>query len=187
MGGTGARQTAEILDTDDGPIPIDALDPQLGPRDARCVIVVFSDFECPFCKDVAEVLSRLHAQLPKDVRIVFKHFPLGMHVDAKTAAIAAQVVFLEAGSDAFWRFHDHAFAHQAEISSKTLAEWAAAEGASNDAIATRGHEADQRVVDDLALGRSLGLSGTPHLYINGRSIAGAFPYDDVRGWVDDEL
>lgn len=179
--------SAELLDTDDGPIPIDRLDPQQGPRDAHCVLVVFSDFQCPFCKDMADVLARLRKELPKDVRIVFKHLPTPMHYHARAAAVAAQVVFLEAGTDAFWRFHDRAFAHQHDIDESVLAAWAREEGVPAEAITKRGAEAEKRVSEDIALAERLGLHGTPHLYINKRSIAGAYPYEQIRDWVGDEI
>jgi len=177
----------EILDTDDGPIPIDALDPQKGPKEAHCVLVVFSDFQCPFCKDMAEVLTRLHADLPKDTRLVFKHLPTPMHYHARAAAVAAQVVFLEAGTDAFWRFHDRAFAHQHDIDEFVLTAWAREEGVRAEAITQRGAEAEKRVADDIALAERLGIHGTPHLYVNARSVAGAYPYEQIREWVNDEL
>jgi protein-disulfide isomerase len=178
---------AEILDTDDGPIPIDRLDPQQGPRDAHCVLVVFSDFQCPFCKDMADVLARLRRDLPKQTRLVFKHLPTPMHYHARAASVAAQVVFLEAGTDAFWRFHDRAFAHQHEIDESVLAAWAREEGVPAEAITARGVEAEKRVGEDISLAERLGIHGTPHLYVNTRTIAGAYPYEQVRDWVNDEI
>jgi protein-disulfide isomerase len=179
--------SAEVLDTEDGPIPLDRLDPQQGPRDAHCVLVVFSDFQCPFCKDTADVLARLRKELPKQTRLVFKHLPTPMHYHARAASIAAQVVFLEAGTEAFWRFHDRAFAHQHEIDEFVLAAWAREEGVPAEAITARSAEAEKRVSEDIALAERLGIHGTPHLYVNARTIAGAYPYEQVREWVNDEI
>ena len=183
----GQPADSEILDTDDGPLSIDALDPQQGPRDAHCVIVVFSDFQCPFCKDTAEALARIRKESPKDVRLVFKHLPTPMHYHARTAAIASQVVFLETGTDAFWRFHDRAFAHQRDIDPGVLANWAGDEGVRAEAITLRAPEAEKRISEDIALAERLGIHGTPHLYINARSAAGSYPYEQLRAWVDEEL
>ncbi len=178
---------AEILDTEEGPVLIDDHDPQLGPREAPCVVITFSDFQCPFCADIAKVLARIRRESGKSVRIVFKHLPLPFHHEAKEAAIASQVVFLEAGSDAFWRFHDRAFAHPHDIDSSVLTNWARDEGVKAEQIAARAKDAEKRVADDMLLAERLGIRGTPHLYVNARAIAGAFPYEQMRTWVDEEL
>ena len=186
-GSPGADPSAELLDTDDGPITIDRLDPQLGPRDAHAVVVIFSDFQCPFCRDIAAVMAKIRAESPKDVRLVFKHLPTPMHFHARAASVAAQVVFLEGGTDAFWRFHDRAFAHQSDIDQSVLFAWARDEGVRAEAITERGPEAERRVSDDIALAERLSIHGTPHLYVNGRTIAGAYPYEQMRSWVDEVL
>ena len=80
------------------------------------VLVVFSDFECPNCKEEAKTLrERLPAAYPKDVRLYFKDFPLEqIHPWAKAAAMAGQCVFRE-NPAGFWQFHDWIYEHQAEI------------------------------------------------------------------------
>jgi protein-disulfide isomerase len=119
--------------------------------------------------------------------VVFKHLPIAAHALARDAAIAAQVVFLEAGSDAFWRFHDRCFAHPHDLDSATLASWAADEGVKAEAITKRGPEAEKIVVEHIALGERLGIRGTPRLYINSKQVSGAYPYEQIREWVDEEL
>ncbi len=183
----GKDLQAELLDTVDGVIPIDANDPQRGPRDAYAVLVVFSDFQCPFCRDMADVLERLRKDLAKRVRVVFKHLPIPSHPTARGAAVAAQVVFLEAGSDAFWRFHDRCFAHPHDLDTANLAKWAAEEGVKAGAIVARGPEAETIVKQHLALAERMGIRGTPRLYINARRVGGAYPYEQIREWVDDEI
>ena len=183
----GADLHAEILDTEEGAVTIDDHDPQAGPKDAHCVIINFSDFQCPFCRDIAEVLARIRRESPKQVRLVYKHCPLPMHREAREAAVAAQVVFLEAGTDAFWRFHDRAYAHPHDMETSVLTNWARDEGVKAEAITLRAAEAERRVAQDLAMAERLGIRGTPHLMINARAVAGAFPYDVIRAWVDEEI
>lgn len=183
----GPDLAAEILDTEDGEIRIDANDPQRGPRDATCVIVVFSDFQCPFCRDVAVTLDQLRKDLPKKVRIVFKHRPLPSHSNSRMAAVASQVVFLEGGSEAFWHFHDRCFAHPHDIDVSRLTAWAHEEGVKAEAIVDRGPEAERIVGQHIALADRLGVHGTPRLYINSRRVAGSVPYEQLRDWVDDEV
>ncbi len=184
----GPDLDVELLDTEDGVVTIDRLDPQLGPREATCVIVVFSDFQCPFCKDIAQVLDQLRKELPTKLRIVFKHLPmLSLHRYAREAATASQIVFLEAGTDAFFRFHDHAFAHQREIDTDTLLRWVRDEGVRAEAIAARAKEAEDRVSLDFAQANKLGIHGTPHLYVNARTVNGSYPYEQMRAWINEEI
>ena len=186
-GALGPDLQAELLETQDGIIGIDANDPQRGPRDAYVVLVVFSDFQCPFCRDMAEVLDRVRKDFPKRSRVVFKHLPIPQHAQAREAAIAAQVVFLEAGSEAFWRFHDRCFAHPHDLDTATLSAWARDEGVKAESIAKRGPEAEKIVQQHMALGEKLGIRGTPRTYINSRPVSGAYPYEQIREWIDEEL
>lgn len=185
--GPGAPEDREWLKTAEGEVSIDALDPQIGPKRARCVIVVFSDFQCPFCHDAAVVVRRLQKEHESAVRVVFKHLPARMHRYAQAASIAAQIVFLEAGSAAFWRFHDRLFEHQNEIDDQRLSEWAAAEGVSADAIVRRAPEAVRRVRDDAEEAGRLGIHGTPHLYVNDRVVEGFYPYETMKPIVEGAL
>ena len=77
------------------------------------MIVEFSDFQCPYCKEEAKMLRQnLIQTYPKQVRLYFKDFPLeNMHPWAKAAAIAGRCVFQQK-TDAFWEYHDWIFAHQ---------------------------------------------------------------------------
>jgi protein-disulfide isomerase len=189
-GGSGRsvfENDREWLETPEGQVSIDALDPQIGPRQARCVIVVFSDFQCPFCHDAALVVGRLRKEHEGSVRVVFKHLPAQMHRYAQAASIAAQIVFLEAGSSAFWRFHDRLFEHQNEIDDRRLTEWSAIEGVGADAIVRRAPEAERRVRDDGEEAGRLGIHGTPHLYVNDRVVEGFYPYETMKPLVEGML
>ena len=109
--------------------------PNFGTPGAPVVIVEFSDFECPFCKEEATMLrANLPVAYPNQVQVYFKEFPLeSIHPWAKAAAIASRCVFRQSPT-AFWDFHDWIFAHQAEITPENLKdkmmEWAKVKGAS---------------------------------------------------------
>ncbi len=182
-----ATSGREWLKTADGEVSIDAQDPQLGPRRARCVIVAFSDFQCPFCRDAAFVVRRLQQEHEAEVRLVFKHLPTGMHRYARASSIAAQIVFLEAGGPAFFRFHDRLFERQHEIDDDRLREWAAAEGVRADALVRRAPEAERRVRDDAEEAGRLGIRGTPHLYVNDRVVDGYYPYETMKPLIESAL
>lgn len=178
---------AELLDTEDGAIPIDVDDPQMGSRQAPCVIVVFSDFQCPFCREVATSLHQLHREQSGRLRVVFKHLPIPIHPDAARAALAAQVVWLEAGTEGFWRFHDRCFEHPHELDVDHLTTWASEVGVRMDAFERRAQEAERQVRQHIELAMRLDIRGTPRLYINRRRVVGAYPYEQLRSWVQEEL
>jgi len=84
----------------------------LGKVNAHVTAVVFSDFQCPYCKRAAGFLnSELENPDAKDVRLIFRHFPLTMHPWAREAAVAAQCVSFQ-NVDAFWKMQDFFFAKQ---------------------------------------------------------------------------
>ncbi|HET6583211.1 MAG TPA: thioredoxin domain-containing protein, partial [Nannocystaceae bacterium] len=80
--------------------------PMLGPENALVTIIVFSDFQCPFCARVQPTLAELRKQHPDDLRIVFRHMPLTMHPHARAAAKAAIAADRQGK---FWRMHDFLF------------------------------------------------------------------------------
>jgi protein-disulfide isomerase len=83
-----------------------------GPADAWVTVVVFSDFECPYCAAARRTLASVLPSYGTDVRLVFKHFPLSMHARARPAAIAAQCA---ASQGRFWELHDLVFANQSTL------------------------------------------------------------------------
>jgi len=83
---------------------------QQGPRTARVTIVVYSDFECPYCRLGAQALGGLAHQYPDKLHIVFRHKPLmNVHPYARMAAQAAECAGVQGK---FWEFHDALFSHQ---------------------------------------------------------------------------
>src|SRR6185312_9505611 len=81
--------------------------PAFGPANAPVKIFLFSDFECPYCKEEAKTLRENVAKdHPNDVRIIYKDFPLdSIHPWARPAAIAGQCIAGQKPA-AFWSFHD---------------------------------------------------------------------------------
>lgn len=158
-----------------------------GPADAPVTIVEFSDFECPFCASVLPALERAGREYAGKVRIVYRHFPLTeIHPHAQKAAEAA----LCAGDQgAFWELHDLMFAEQGALSVADLKDKAGRIGldrAAFDAcLDSDRHYATVRV--DVRAAAAAGVSGTPALFVNGRPLAGAAPFDTIAAAIDDEL
>jgi protein-disulfide isomerase len=171
-----APLAAAALD-DSEAIPVGS-SPVLGPRGAAVTVVVFSDFQCPYCNRGRHTLHDLRAALPDDVRVVWKNLPLARHADAPAAAEAALEVFAQGGDAAFWRYHDLLFAHQDRLARADLERYAETLGgidlarfrrALDEGVHTAAVEAD------VALAARLEVDGTPAFFVNGTPIVGARP------------
>jgi|CZKU01.1.fsa_nt_gi protein-disulfide isomerase len=178
-------------DDGDSPVPISSKDPNWGKRDAPVTVVVYSDFQCPFCSKVETTLQQVRETYgPDKLRMVWKNNPLPFHPNAKPAAEAAQGVFAMAGNDAFWKFHDTAFKNQGLLSEESYAKWAQEAGV-KDAVAYKAgldsHKWSDKVDRDLYDGKAAGVQGTPSFFVNGVFINGAQPFDNFKKTIDEEL
>jgi protein-disulfide isomerase len=164
--------------------------PARGPADARVTIQVWSDFECGHCASLVPTLERLREAYPDTLRVVFRHYPLSFHRHARDAHLAAIAVLAQRGPDAFWRFHDELFAHQDALGEEELEQYAEAAG-----LAPRPYRravaepATNDVLErDVGALEELGVSiGTPMVFVNGRLMRGARPYEELRAAVDRAL
>ena len=152
--------------------------PPVGPADhvrgrqGAPLLVVYGDYECPFC---AALELRLHA-LP--LRVAFRHFPVrGSHPRAFAAACAAEAAALQR---AFWPMHDALFADQGRLEDPHL--WARAERLGLDVarfdVDRRGDAVAARIVADFRGGVRAGVPTTPTLFHDGERHAGR-PAEDV--------
>jgi protein-disulfide isomerase len=164
-----------------------ATGPAKGPESAPVTIVEFSDFECPFCRRIYPTLNQVMDDYDGRVRLVFRQFPLhALHPNAQKAA-EASLCADEQGK--FWELHDAIFEGSGGLDVASLKTRAAELGLDErafDSCLDSGEFADQ-VAADVAAGRALGVSGTPALFINGRYLSGAQPYDVIARVIDDEL
>jgi protein-disulfide isomerase len=144
-------------------IPVSlAQTPQLGSPDARLVLLIFSDFQCPFCARYAsETLPVLKARYVDTglLRFAFKHLPLPIHAQAVAAAEAGECA---ARQRAFWPMHDALFASTGGLSAASIVTAAEQLGLNSPAFrqCLNGEAADL-VQRDAALARELGFDGTP--------------------------
>ncbi len=170
--------------------------PPLGDKNAKIVMIDFSDFECPFCK---KYFDETYAQIKKDYidtgKIVYyyRHFPLDFHPAAKPAALASECAN-EQGK--FWEYHDLVFKDQAKISQKTADEVKQAlkgfaisldlnTSQFNSCLDLEKYKAN--VDKDQQDGVAAGVNGTPTLFVNGQAIVGAQPYSAFKTIIDQEL
>lgn len=180
-----------FLDTLDH-LPTDG--PSFGPADARVTIVVFSDFQCPYCRQFAKTTrEQLPHKYPNDVRLIFKDFPLeNIHPWAKAAAEAGDCV-ADQNQTAFWAFHDWIFEHQQEVNATNLTEktMALAKEQHLDpeklSSCLSNHAKAPQVEESQSEGRRLQVQQTPTAFVNGRIIAGAVPWSTLDSVIQFEL
>ncbi len=181
---------AGSLDHSAAVIPVTKDDPQWGNADAPVTIVEFSDFECPFCGRVNPTIKQLKAKYgPKKIRFVWKHQPLPFHKNAKPAHEAAAVVMQVAGSEAFWKFHDNAFANRTALTPANFEKWAVEAGAdlAKFKAGVAAKKGAPKVAADQAIARKVGATGTPAFRINGVTLSGAQPVDKFTAVIDQQL
>jgi protein-disulfide isomerase len=163
-----------------------AVGPAKGPEGAPVTIVEFSDFECPFCKRIHPTLQQVMETYDGQVRFVYRHLPLvNIHPSAMKAAEASMCADAQGR---FWDMHDALF-EGSGLAVASLKATAAEIGLDTEAFAQcldSGEYADE-VSTDMAAARELGIGGTPALFINGRYMSGAQPYDAIARVIDDEL
>ena len=184
-----AAPTSPAAPEDDVPIPITADDPVRGSRLAYVTIVIFSDFQCPFCSRLATTIERVQETYGEDVRIVFKHDPLPFHDKARLAAEVGSAVFALKGSEAFWRYHDMAFRRQPLMAPDTIRAWAIAAGTESRDVeeGLASQKWSDKVQRDEALAKRLGVNGTPASFVNGVLLSGAQPFERFQEEIDAAL
>ncbi|HEX9112346.1 MAG TPA: thioredoxin domain-containing protein [Terriglobales bacterium] len=159
-----------------------------GPAKAPVTIVEFSDMQCPHCKQAAPNIEQLLAQEP-DVHFVFQNFPLPVHNWSEKAADYVDCVG-RASNDAVWKFIEKTFDEQNNITEtnadEKLKAIATDSGVKGDEIAACAAkpETKARIVASVALGKSVGVTGTPTLFINGRLLNGAAQVDLLKKIVE---
>lgn len=168
-------------------VPVHADDPSLGPKTAPVTIVMFSDFQCPFCSRVKPTIHALRERYGSALRIVWKDLPLAFHKYAREAAVVARVAFLSAGNDAFWHMHDKYFENQSDLNEQNILSWAAEVGIDGSTIATYREQAEALVDRSMAESKMLAVSGTPHFVIDGQTLTGAQKMAKFEGVINAHL
>jgi len=167
--------------------------PSLGPKAPTILIAEFSDLQCPHCKAAQPIIEKLANDFPQ-IRFVFQQFPLPatLHPWAMKAAQYADCA-AQTNPDAFWKYIDGIFENQGGIALATaddkLKELATAAGLDAQKISTCSASmvTEARIKKSMALGESLDVNSTPTVFINGRKISGAYPWDTFKKIADEEL
>jgi protein-disulfide isomerase len=175
-----------MLDPPRYTVPTAKDDPVRGNPAAPITIVEFSDYQCPFCARVNPTLAKIRETYGDRVKIVFKDYPLPNHPQAPKAAEAARC----AGEQSkYWEMHDAMFANQRALEVPSLKQTARAiglDGTAFDQCLDSGKwRATVRAGSEL--GEQMGVNSTPTLYVNGRALIGAMPFENFKQIIDEEL
>jgi protein-disulfide isomerase len=161
-------------------------DPSKGPENARVTIVEFSDFQCPFCSEAVAQANTVVKNFPKDVRLVFKQFPLDSHAQAEfgaEASLAAQA------QGKFWEMHDRLYAGFPDLARKTVMRYAKEIGLDVNRFTADldSHKFKARVMAEEQEGETAGVGGTPTFFINGKKYNLTFDVATVTPIIKKEM
>jgi len=161
---------------------IDKNDHTIGELSAPVKIIVYSDFECPFCADFSNTVKTIAKDFGDKVVIAYRHFHLmTSHVNALAAAIASECA---AEQGKFWEMHDKLFEDNiANRMSSAQFKKAAKELSLNLAKFNKCLDTEKykdKVINDMMEARSAGVLGTPHTFLNGQALPGAYQYEDFK-------
>ncbi len=159
--------------------------PIKGNMNAPVTIVEFSDFQCPYCAKLQPTLKQVLDAYPKEVRLVYKQFPLDKHKQARNASKAA----LAAGEQGkFWEMHDLIFEKYSSLTEAMFTEFAVKLGLDKKQFEADYNSAkyDKQIADEINLGITVGVRGTPSLYRNGKKMAGR-SFNDFKTAIDSVL
>ncbi|MDB5604828.1 MAG: oxidoreductase [Bradyrhizobium sp.] len=160
--------------------------PSKGPEHARITLVEFSDFECPYCSRAVSQVDALMVAFPRDIRLVYKQFPLSTHPHARMAAVAA-LAANEQGK--FWEMHDKLFANYHQLSRERILALAKEIGLDVNRFTAdvASGKFDPVVAKDFKDGEDAGVNGTPAFFINGKHYNGPMALDMVKPLIEAEL
>ena len=165
-------------------------DPQAGPKDAKVKMVIFSDFQCPYCKSFYEQgVKKAMADYKDQVLFVFKEVPLAMHDKAVVAAMAAECAN-EQGK--FWQMADKLYGDQKTWSAAatfSATPYASAIGVNmtqfNQCVTSKKFQ--DKIDADNKMAQDFGISGTPAFFVNDKFFGGMVPYEQIKMAIDAQL
>lgn len=168
--------------------------PSMGTPGAPVTLVLFSDYQCGYCRNEAKLLrAELLKAFPTQVQLFFKDMPIdAIHPWARNASIAGRCVFRQDAAK-FWDYHDWIFDKQSEMNPENLkakiAEWAEANALDRVQFSRcyDQRQTEKEIEASLAEARSLRVDSTPTLFVNGRKLPGAIAFAQLKTIIEFEL
>src|SRR4030095_1495447 len=160
--------------------------PSRGGKNAPVPIAMFSDFQCPYCKQAIKHVDEILSVYNDKVKFVYKHFPLNAIHKQAMAAAQASVCAQEQGK--FWEYQDALF-QLPDLSPKALRTAASGAGVDIDKFdkCLLTDKPRMKVTQDMDEGEKAGIGGTPAFFINGKLIRGLQSAGDLKNYIDQEI
>ena len=163
-------------------------DPWRGSATAKVTIIEFSDFQCGYCAKVQKTLHQLATAYPRQLKFVWKDFPLiNLYPKTLDAAIAARCAQQQGK---FWEYHDLLFTHQDSLSINNYRQWAKQldlDQKQFEQCLNNNQKVFNLIKNDFQEATKLGISGTPYFYINDQEVLGSASFEDFKKIIDIEL
>lgn len=160
-------------------VPINEVDHVWGDVKAPVQIIVYSDFECPFCVRFAQTMKQIEENFKDNVAITFRHYPLFGHPDAKSAAEASECAG-EQGK--FWEMHDKLFVDNTagRMSVEQFKQDAVDLGINTEQFnqCLDSNKYKDKIAEQKNQGDKAGATGSPTIFVNGNIYPGAYPFED---------
>jgi protein-disulfide isomerase len=179
-------KTGKFLETP----AVSADDSQIGPSDAKVKVILFSDFQCPYCKTFYDTYKKAVNDYKDRVLFVFKHVPLNFHAQAMNAAMSGECA-QEQGK--FWEMSDKLYTSQADWSNttgtvkfKTYATQLGLNTTKFNQCLDSSKYAD-KIAANQAQAQDYGISGTPSFFVNDQFFGGLVSYEELKKSLDDQL
>jgi protein-disulfide isomerase len=167
--------------------PIGPSDHIQGNEKAVITLLEYGDYQCPYCGMAYPVVKRLQRYFGRNLRFVFRNFPLTQaHKYALTAAVAAEA----AGEQKkFWEMHDTLFENQDKLTAQDILEYATSLNLDLRKFdeGMRSQDLLNKVRADYMSGEMSGVDGTPCFYINDMKFVGPSQFDGMRSFIEDLL
>ncbi len=163
--------------------------PFIGEEDAELTMVIYDDFECPFCvrfEQKAWLKIKENYIDTGKAKFYYKHFPLGFHSHAQIAAEASECAH---DQGKFWEMHDKIFENQKDMSEENLKAWAEEFELNMDEFNTclDTHKYAEKVKKSMAEGQKVGVQGTPSILIEDELVVGAQPFESFEKVIESKL
>ena len=165
-------------------------DPYLGKSNAKVTLVIFTDFECEYCRAEVPILKSLMASNQNSVKLVYKDYPLSIHKNARRAAEIARCAQDQGGGQGkFWAMHDQLFQNQDTLGALDLEK--ISKDVDIDSAKLKAcldsQAAAKRIDDNIAEGQRLNVTETPTLFVNERRITGLNEESVIQTYINHVL
>lgn len=163
-----------------------------GPVDAPVTLVEYSDFQCPACGTLEPIIRKLSLEFPKELRVVYRHYPLrSLHANAEMAAWASEAANMQGR---FWEYHDMLFNTQDAWSKEQnpeakFVEYAKSLGLDTERFAKdlKSSDVKNRVAVDANSGDKQNITGTPTFFLNGQRFEIPSSYDGFKAAIIEQI